>query len=192
MRTIVANGRVAVARTLAETLLSSLPDRWRHTMGVAARAQELSVTVPAADRDVLVVSAWLHDIGYSPSVRQTGFHPLDGAEYLHRTGWPMRVAGLVAHHSGATFMAQAEGWDAQLRGYPDESGPVSDALTYADQTVGPTGQPLPIHARMAEMLERHGAGSVQSRVHHVRAPYLLAAAERVEHRLAHAPGLVEI
>jgi hypothetical protein len=36
------------------------------------------VTVPAADRPVLIAAAWLHDIGYAPGLPETGFHPLDG------------------------------------------------------------------------------------------------------------------
>lgn len=64
----------------------------QHTQGVANRAGEVAVTVPPADRCMLVAAAWLHDIGYSPLIRHTGFHPLDGlANHLgdHRpAGWP--------------------------------------------------------------------------------------------------------
>ncbi|MEN3304455.1 MAG: hypothetical protein V7603_657 [Micromonosporaceae bacterium] len=183
MGTVVAGGRVTVARTLAEMLLDGLDDRWRHTVAVARRAEELAATVNPADHDVLLVSAWLHDIGYSPIAHETGFHPLDGAAYLLRQGWPARVAGLVAHHSGAGFVAQAQGLLDALHGHPDEKSAVSDALTYADQSVGPAGQRLPIRLRMAEMLARHGPDSVQARVHHLRGPYLLAVADRVERRL---------
>ena len=184
MSTTVLSGRVSVARALAETLLGDTGDRWSHTIGVAHRAEELSVTVPPADREVLVVAAWLHDIGYSRPLYLTGFHPLDGATHLVRLGWPVRVAALVAHHSGAHFAAAEHGLSAELAEYPDECSAVTDALCYADQSVGPSGQRLPIRVRMAEMLARHGAGSVQARIHGVRGPYLLAAADRVERRLA--------
>jgi putative nucleotidyltransferase with HDIG domain len=184
MGTAVDTGRVTAARILAEMLLEPLPDRWRHTVGVARRAAELGHTVSPADHDVLLVSAWLHDIGYSPLAHRTRFHPLDGAAYLLRHGWPARVAGLVAHHSGAIFVARAQGMAGALGRYPDERSAVSDALTYADQSTGPVGQPLPIRLRMAEMLVRHGPDSAQARVHHARGPHLLAVAERVERRLA--------
>jgi HD superfamily phosphodiesterase len=32
--------------------------------------------------DLLEAAAWLHDIGYSPEIAVSGFHPLDGARYL--------------------------------------------------------------------------------------------------------------
>lgn len=188
MSTILASSPTIVARTLAQRLLGGLHDRWLHTIGVARRAEELAVTVDPADRDVLVVSAWLHDIGYGPSLHMTGFHPLDGAHYLLRHGWSLRVAGLVAHHSGADFTAEARDLGQALCVYPDERSAVSDALCYADQTVGPTGQPLPLRLRMAEMLARHGPDSVQARVHASRAPYLVSAAQRVERRLVQQVG----
>jgi putative nucleotidyltransferase with HDIG domain len=178
-----ANPRVNVARSLAAMLLAELPERWSHTVAVARRAHELAATVEAEQRDVLLVAAWLHDIGYGPEVVCTGFHPLDGASYLDRHGWPPRVAGLVAHHSGAHLVAPEHGLVAALNRYPREESPVSDALAYADQTVGPAGLRLPIRARMSEMLRRHGPGSAQAKAHHLRGPFLLAAAERVERRL---------
>ncbi|GIH14378.1 metal-dependent phosphohydrolase, HD subdomain protein [Rugosimonospora africana] len=173
-----------MAQALAEELLGGCGDRWRHTIGVAHRAEELSATVEPGERDALVVAAWLHDIGYSPAALDTGFHPLDGARYLDRHGWPRRIVALVAHHSGAEPVAAVRGLGEQLNSYPDERSLVTDALAYADQTVGPQGQRLPIRQRLAEALARHGAGSPQARAHAVREPRLLAIAERVERRLA--------
>ncbi|MEU9439335.1 HD domain-containing protein [Streptomyces sp. NPDC048304] len=65
------------AAELAESLLPPLGNRWLHTQAVAARAREASAAVFEGDRDLLVAAAWLHDIGYAPELRDTGFHPLD-------------------------------------------------------------------------------------------------------------------
>src|SRR5262249_49857279 len=145
---------------------------------------QVALAVAPADRDLLVAAAWLHDIGYSEAVRRTGFHPLDGAIYLRRHGWPARICGPVAPPSRALFLAHARGLDALLGQFPHEQSPVSDALTYADQTVGPGGQPMTLDERMSEMLGRRGPDSLQARVHHVRGPDLRATAARVERRLA--------
>jgi putative nucleotidyltransferase with HDIG domain len=171
------------ARELAGGLLLGLPDRWRHTIAVARRAKELADAVDPGDREVLSAAAWLHDVGYSAGVADTGFHPLDGARFLDNRGWPPRLCALVAHHSGARFVARPLRLDLLLRTYRDEGSPVTDALAYAYQTVGARGEPLPIVECLADMLRRHGPGSPQAAAHHVRAPYLLAAAERVEQRL---------
>ena len=70
---------------------------------------------------------WLHDVGYSPDVRVTGFHALDGAVYLRDLGLPPEVVSLVAYHTGAEFEAEERGsrWSS-----PDRSataGPVGCA-----------------------------------------------------------------
>ncbi|GAA1296192.1 HDIG domain-containing protein [Saccharothrix xinjiangensis] len=172
------------ARELAGRLLVDLGDRWRHTRAVAARARELSVTVPPGDRDLLVAAAWLHDTGYAATVAATGFHPLDGARHLGRLGWPDRLCALVAHHSGARLLADVVGLVEELDAYPREEGPVADALTYADQTVDSRGNRVTIGQRLVDVLARHGPDSPHARVHHLREPFLLAVAERVEDRLS--------
>jgi putative nucleotidyltransferase with HDIG domain len=182
----LATTQIDAARVVARDLLGELPTRWRHTKGVAERAEELSATVSAPDRDLLIAAAWLHDIGYSPALHETGFHALDGALYLERHGWSRRVCALVAHHSGAWFVARALGLPAALGRFTRELSAVSDALAYADQTVGPTGQRLPIRQRMAEAVGRHGSGSAQAQVHVPRRAHLLAVANRVEQRLLRA------
>jgi putative nucleotidyltransferase with HDIG domain len=183
MNSLVTEVSVTAARDVAESLLTGLPDRWCHTMAVAARAAELATTVADADRDLLVAAAWLHDIGYSGVAVDTGFHPLDGARLLDSDGWPYRIACLVAHHSGAAFVARARGMTLALGEYLNEGSPVTDALTYADQTTGPTGEPVTVTERMADMLHRHGPDSANARAHPLRERYLLAVADRVEGRL---------
>jgi hypothetical protein len=64
------------------------------------RSPRLSPIKPAADRDVLLAAAYLHDLGYAPSLVRTGLHPLDGSRHLRARGHE-RLAGLVAYHSGA-------------------------------------------------------------------------------------------
>ena len=176
------------ARDLARQHLQPLPRRWRHTAGVARRAAELIPAVGDDDPDVLVAAAWLHDIGYAPTLADTGFHPLDGARYLDRRGWPSRIVALVAQHSGAAFVARARGLDTALDAYQCEVSPLADALTYADQTTDPTGQPVALTDRITEALHRHGPDSAQAAAHSHREPHLHAIAARVERSLATAPS----
>jgi hypothetical protein len=155
-----------------------------HTQGVAKRAAELAVTVPPADRPVLIAAAWLHDIGYASAIQVTGFHPVDGGLYLRSERWDDRVAALVAHHSGARFVHMERGFAALLADFTFEDSAVSDALTYADQTVGPNGRRMTVPYRIAEAITRHGPDSPNARARVDRVPYLLAVADRVELRLA--------
>src|SRR5664279_3414831 len=82
-----ALGGVDDPQGLARRLLAGLSDRWDHTREVAARgARSVAAAVPDENRRLLVDAAWLHDIGYSPEVCRTGFHPLDGARHLLSIG----------------------------------------------------------------------------------------------------------
>jgi hypothetical protein len=176
---------IAKARGLAKKLLrKGLPERWLHTQGVATRAAEIAMTVPPEDRSVLIAAAWLHDIGYASDIRDTGFHPLDGGLYLRADGWDDRLAALVAHHSGARFVPVERGFGLMMAEFDFEDDAVSDALTYADQTVGPNGRRMTVPYRIAEAISRHGPDSPNARARVDRVPYLLAVAERVEQRLA--------
>jgi putative nucleotidyltransferase with HDIG domain len=166
------------ARRTAVRLLQADQRRLHHSGAVAARAQALSITVPVADAELLVAAAWLHDIGYAPAIKDSGFHPLDGARYLKSAGWGADVCALVAHHSGARYVAALRGLSSEPAEFAYHPGPVADALTIADQTTA-ASLPVTIDDRMRDMLHRHGPDSPNSRAHHDREPYIRAAAARV-------------
>src|SRR5579864_7625411 len=104
------NAQASWAQDLARALLQeSLPRRWAHVQGVAARAQSLA-PVLGADADLLEAAGWLHDIGYTPGLAATGFHPLDGARYLRDAQHAdVLLCRLVAHHSCAIIEAEERG-----------------------------------------------------------------------------------
>lgn len=174
---------VDAAREHASDLLGTSSERWRHSLGVAERAAEIATTVPPADRPLLVASAWLHDIGYAERLRDTGFHPYDGAAFLLDERWPLRLAALVAHHSGARFVADVRGLRAALDRFPLEDSPLADALTYADQTVGPNGRRMDVRDRLADTAARHGPESPNAKARPWREPWILTVAQRVQQRL---------
>ena len=115
------------AYSLSESLLSDpLPRRWAHSLGVAKRARSLGAIL-GNDAELLEAAAVLHDIGYSPSIAATGFHPLDGARFLRdQEGADERVVRLVAHHSCALLEAEERGFNTAMEhaiesGYLDEN-----------------------------------------------------------------------
>ncbi len=139
---------ISTARETAHRLLDHDPERLRHSEAVAVRAEALAGTVGDGEAGLLVAAAWLHDVGYSVGLTTTGFHPLDGARHLRLTGWGPLVCDLVAHHSGSRFVAHVRGLDGELGHFTFLESPLSDALTIADQTVGPDGRPVSLEARM--------------------------------------------
>ncbi len=174
---------VAAAEDWARYLLQDHPERLAHTEAVAARSVLLTAATTNEQALFLVAAAWLHDIGYHPLLQETGFHPVDGASHLQRTGWPQAMCDLVAHHSGSRFVAAARRLDDELKAFSFEEDELTDALTVADQTAGPHGQPMTLDERIHDMLTRHGPDSPNASAHPNRGPYLLSAARRVAARL---------
>jgi putative nucleotidyltransferase with HDIG domain len=170
-----------VARDLLEI---PLPRRWAHTQGVAATARRLA-PVLGADAELVEASALLHDIGYAPRLRDTGFHPLDGARYLRDVAQADPMAcRLVAHHSCALIEAAERGLAARLsREFRPAPQRLADALIYCDMTTGPDGQHMDVRDRIAEIRGRYGPGHVVSRAIARSAPELVAAVSRVRRKL---------
>lgn len=175
---------VTDAAALAQDLVEPLGRRWLHVQSVAARAEEVSTVVDEEDRPVLLAAAWLHDIGYAPTIGHSRFHPLDGGRYLRAEGWPARIVNLVVHHSGACFETAERGLSAELEVFPFEDTPVMDALVTADLTTGPSGERLTYDERIAEILERYSADDPVHRTWIKAAPILKECVVRTEERKA--------
>jgi HD domain len=157
-----------------------LARRWAHVQGVAAQARSLAPILGDA-ADLLEAAAWLHDIGYSPELAETGFHPLDGARYLRDVHFADPVlCSLVAHHSCAVIEAEERGLSGELRGeFPSASMVLNDALAYCDMTTDPGGNMVSVHDRLAEIRERYGPSSMVTRFTHDAGPCLIASVERI-------------
>jgi HD domain len=177
---------VDIAAEFAQYILQGAPERLEHSRAVAERAMFLTLAVEDDQAPLLVAAGWLHDIGYAPVLKTTGFHLLDGAHHLRAVGWPEPVCGLVAHHSDSRFVAHARGLDDPMAEFEYQEDLLSDALTTADQTTGPHGRPMTVSERIDDMLARHGDDSPNAQAHPERGPYLLTAARRVAARLERA------
>ncbi|GAA0647951.1 HDIG domain-containing protein [Streptomyces malaysiensis subsp. malaysiensis] len=176
------------AYALSESLLAEpLPRRWAHSLGVAKRAASLR-PILGRDADLLEAAAVLHDIGYSPSIATTGFHPLDGARFLRdQEGADERIVRLVAHHSCALLEAEERGLREELEGeFPMERPELVDALIFCDMTTTPDGGHTAPAARLDEIVQRYGPDTIVGRFIQRAAPEIHAAAARVESRMAEA------
>ncbi|MGW4395147.1 HD domain-containing protein [Amycolatopsis nivea] len=174
---------VTEARQVSERFVKPLGRRWDHVQAVASRAEELGDAVAESERPTLVAAAWLHDIGYSPEIGHTRFHPLDGARYLKANCWSDSVVNLVAHHSGARFEAEQRGMADQLAEFQFRDTALLDALVTADLTIGPNGERVSYDERISEILSRYPASDPVHRAWVVAAPVMRAAVERTERRL---------
>jgi putative nucleotidyltransferase with HDIG domain len=176
------------AYPVAESLLAEpLPRRWKHSLGVAERARTIALIL-GQDAELLEAAAVLHDIGYSPDLAKTGFHPLDGARYLRDVAQAdERVIHLVAHHSCAWMEADARGLRDELEDeFPREHAHLNDALCYCDMNTTPDGTPTNPVDRINEIAGRYGPESLIGTFIRRAAPEILASTARVLERVAAA------
>jgi putative nucleotidyltransferase with HDIG domain len=181
--------QVPWARDLARRLLAEpLPRRWAHTQGVARKAQSIAHIV-GEDAELLICAAWLHDIGYSPDLATTGFHPLDGARFLRDSeNADDKLCRLVAHHSCALVEAKHRGLLSELvNEFPSIGGTTLDGLTYCDMTTGPKGTAVDGRTRLTEIAIRYGDDHMVTKAIRESRPQILAAIHRIELISANCP-----
>ena len=174
------------ARDLARSLLAGAPASALGTLSGRCRKGAVPGGILGDDAELLWAAAMLHDIGYTPSLATTGFHPLDGARYLRDcSAADERLVRLVANHSYALLEAEERGLREELEAeFPilDHAGLV-DALVYCDMTTTPDGTPTTVDARLAEILTRYDRDSIVGRFIRRADEDLRAAVHRVEARL---------
>ncbi|GLZ31411.1 metal-dependent phosphohydrolase, HD subdomain protein [Lentzea sp. NBRC 105346] len=166
-----------------EELAHTLPHRWAHVQGVESRARQASDLFNGDDRQILISAAILHDVGYSPRLAVTGFHPLDGARHLATLAAPERLCALVAHHSCAYREAELRGLNSELAVWVDEESSLRDALWWADMSTTPDGEPTNVHDRIEEIEKRYGPEDLVTFFIRQAKSELVAAVERTEDRL---------
>ncbi|MFC7535540.1 HD domain-containing protein [Actinoplanes sp. GCM10030250] len=176
------------ARDLARLVLAdSIPRRWVHSQGVGRKAESVAHLL-GEQSSALVAAAWLHDVGYAPDLVVTGMHQLDGARYLRDVAKvDDLICRLVAHHSCAFIEGRNRGLSDELASeFPPVDELLSDAITYADMTTSPDGEPVEIEWRLAEILSRYGDGHLVAESIREASPLITGSVRRISALLADA------
>lgn len=173
----MASPVVQWAEECVHDLLGDPRPRVDHVLAVGAKARRIaSAFAERMDAELLVASAYLHDIGYAPELVDTGLHQIDGARWLRSQGRE-ELAGLVAHHSAAHVELRLRGRPELLEPYPRPPHALAAALAHCDITTGPQGQDVTLDERIAEVGDRRGRDSVVYRA-------LVAARAELEEAVA--------
>jgi len=181
----LASGRAAEAQSLARHLLGHDPRRLRHVAGTARAAGFVAAHVPDVHEDLVLSAAWLHDIGHAGHLARSGFHPLDGAVYLHEAGWDDDVVALVALHSHSRVVADHLGLGEAMAMFEAPVGLAADTLTFADVIAGSDGQGVSASRGLAQMLRApHGGMDLPEAVREERYRLLTASVLAVHAALA--------
>jgi hypothetical protein len=178
---------VREAQTLAQALLTHDPGRLQHVRGAGLVAGKAAGALSIDEPEMLIAAAWLHDIGYARHIARTGFHPVDGALFLAREGWPEQVVFLVAHHSHAAVLAPYYGVQHHMALLEHVHGHADDILTFSDLRAGPDGLGADPRDRVDDMRRRHAERTfVPDNIHEARYRLLLSAAARINAALNRA------
>lgn len=136
-----------------EQYFSPNEKRLSHILGVVRKAKGLP-------------EAYLHDIGYSPKLVRTGFHPLDGALFAIEHGFSPAIVKTILFHSAAYGEAVLRGgeireiYEQLIRFLTEEDQKRIDFISYCDLCTSPTGKEISIAERIREVLARYPEDSV--------------------------------
>ena len=174
---------------IATQLLGDVGTRLPHSRRVAGQASIISDFLEDRWSGAVVDAAWLHDIGHSPAVSSSGFHPLDGARWLRDEGFCKDTCSLVAWHTGAIHEARERGLVDELRAeFAPPLQSALDALTWADLTSSPSGDLVSPTVRLDEMRDRYEPGSAVRLAIAAGLNDLQESAERIEQLLGARSG----
>jgi len=179
---------ISAAHLARHLLAEKLPDRWRHVQAVCRRTELFARAQDPRSFEMLKAAGMVHDIGYADEIRQTGFHPIDGARHLRQLGFDEDIVCLVAHHTCAHIEADLRGLGATLlEEFPVRSELPHDELLYCDLTSGPTGEIVTVEDRLADVKARYGRNDLVHRFITVAEQQLVAAAHRAEAMISLQP-----
>ena len=123
---------------------------------------------------------WDHVVGVAAAARAVVYVvPPDDADllvaaaWLHDIGYSPAINEAKVRHMRAMLLAE----------FPPECSVVADALTVADTTTSPTGQPVTVEERLSEILDRYPPTDPVHRAISESSEQLRAAVARVEERL---------
>lgn len=147
------------------------PERLRHILTVAACVRqsvgEILERHPQSELDeaTAVCAALVHDIGYLPLARGTGFHPLDGYRFLCAHGAEALARRIVGHSCSVE--------EGRLRGLSLPEGTedlTAQLITYWDMRVKPGGEIVDYEERLRDILDRYGEEDIVGRANRLAQP----------------------
>lgn len=165
-------------------ILDGYEPRRSHVLGVGELAESVYLRCPSAVGTEVVAAAWLHDVGYAEGVKDTGFHPVDGANFLRSRGWDPRVCSLVAFHTGAQIEAEERGVSGSLDTFERPPALDLDMLTLFDLSVDPEGRPIDPSERIDEILRRYDVEEPVHRAIRRSGADLIESAKRAAQRIS--------
>ena len=186
------------AQALREFITSSFsnsPNRRDHILAVSDYCREVGDLVSenhpelGCDSDLTERAGLVHDIGYLPEVqsfvrsskvyKDTGWHPIDGANFLRLRG-EQELAQYIEGHGNSLEVAVAE----HLPLFEPSGHIIAKIVTFCDSQTGPTGERISYSERLKDIAARHGAQSVAVKAHFAAQPRVSKIIEEISGLIA--------
>lgn len=167
---------------------SDSPQRLRHILVIAERvrqsARDINELNPGIniDEGLAYCAALVHDIGYLESFADTGFHPLDGYNFLLRQGFP-QLAERILGHSCCPEEASLLG--LSLPDYTEDL--IAKLITYWDVQVKQGGEIVGYESRLDDISLRYGEESIVARAHQLARPRIEQVIQEIDRLLGNSP-----
>lgn len=158
--------------TLIEGFTTENISRLNHIKMVVSNIKELSNLCDLSSKsyDILLASAYLHDIGYLNTLNKFNFHAYDGYVYLLNKGFDISVCNLVLHHTYSELLdvitsdTKKEVLDCyrsnKLVNLSSEEMYLFKLLSLADMTSDGKGNKVTIAERIEDIRFRYGKDSI--------------------------------
>ena len=169
------------AENFVKRSFADLPARLRHVLVVSDMVRQTCRDIKEhhpsieLDESLAYCAALVHDIGYLESIAETGFHPLDGANFLEHQGFSI-LADLIIGHSSSPEEAQLRGIDRPI---PCNSL-FTKVLTFWDMQVGPGGVYMSYAERCQDILFRYSEDSVVGKANIMARPRIEEIIKEIE------------
>ncbi len=139
-------------RRFVRTLLlkSDLNERYKHTLAVSIEMRRCGKLL-GFDQDLCEIVGLLHDIGYSNELRISGFHPLDGYNFL--VGIDPDIANMMLYHTSTKEEAEMLGLSLP----PRIRTSTADLLSYVDSRIDHLGTNVGFNKRLSSIISRYGS-----------------------------------
>lgn len=148
---IIPRKRTPLSPEFMAEVLADNPKRLAHLLATAEKCSSRELGL-------------LHDIGYAPRFRRTGYHPIDGALAAMELGYTdYRLILPILFHSYSAERAKLEGIP-EIAAFYDRIKPFRrirgikrhlNSITYADLTTGPAGETMTLQERIDDIRSRY-------------------------------------
>ncbi|MEZ9708749.1 HD domain-containing protein [Vibrio breoganii] len=132
---------------------NDLVNRYKHTVSVASEMARLAKDLGLCPETAEILGL-MHDVGYVECLAKTGFHPLDGYNFI--VNFDRTLAKRMLMHTSCAEEAALKGID--LPSSIDDD--YSKLLSYVDSRIDHLGRKVGFSQRLDSILERYGSSSL--------------------------------